>query len=350
MTQTKSKTGAAPRALVTIATTLSLLAGACSSGNGTPAEQSVTCTNGTIVAREANNYAFSSTITLPPVTVKSQTNLKFDWSAVTKDFEGHAVNSANPLDTAVVMLWNLKLSDLETALNADMLNTNALVVSPPPSLGITGGATSAMLYDFTLNGTPIMMSDFDMYFDASMYMPSNSTYLAAVQTGTQLGSGIRMLQAFNVDASSQNTTVTLTNSSTQLSYHADLLSLHPTGIPMGNANLTLDWSQMTTNALGAPFDTSRITSAIVGHYTQTPSQLQTQFLDLQTIGTDFYTANIDTGTVLDFTTLKDSSGNSFPGVDANGTWLVGLICGNCRNPAPWYMTVLVPAEQPCASM
>ena len=60
------------------------------------------------------------------------------------------------------------------------------------------------------------------------------------------------------------------------------------------------------------------------------------------IATKYYTADIPSGAVLDFTTLKDSAGGSFPGVDDDGTWMVGLICGNCRNPAPWYMTILKP--------
>ena len=99
----------------------------------------------------------------------------------------------------------------------------------------------------------------------------------------------------------------------------------------------LDWSQMQTNALGAQFKEGYVTSAVVGHYSQTPEELEKKFLDLDTIATNYYRANIDAGSVLDFSTLKDSGGASFPGVDDNGTWLVGLICGNCRNPAPWYI-------------
>ena len=54
-------------------------------------------------------------------------------------------------------------------------------------------------------------------------------------------------------------------------------------------------------------------------------------------------ADLTSSTMLDFTTLKDKdTGAAFPGVDDTGTWLVGLICGNCRNPAPWYMTILKP--------
>jgi len=308
----------------------------------------VTCTDGNIVANEANDYLFRSTITLPPVTVKSMSNLAFDWGGVTKDFLGHTVNPVSDLNTIIIMLWSLPLTEFEKELNADALFTNALVVSPPPSLIPTGGATSAMLYDFTLNGTALTPAMFNMYFDATAYPPATTTYLVAAQTGTNLGTGIRMLQTFQLDSASTNTSVTLTNSSAQLQYTANLHSLDPTGVPAGTAALMLDWGQMKTNALGADFISTNITSAIVGHYTQTPAQLESQFLDLQTIAADLYTANILSGSILDFTTLKDSAGNSFPGVDATGTWLVGLTCGNCRNPAPWYLTILEPVPQPCA--
>jgi hypothetical protein len=317
--------------------------GAAGSG-GSP---SVTCTNGTIVAAAANDYAFSSTITLPPVTVKSMSNLKIDWSGVTQDFLGHSLDPTTDLNTALIMIWSLDLSDFQKSLNSDSLLASNLVVSPPPSILPSNGATSAQLYDFTINGTAVTSADYNSYFDPTMYPSSHYTYLAAVQTGDNLGTGIRMLQSFQLDASSSNTTVTLTNTSTMLQYAANLHSLHPTGVPAGTAALTLDWTQLTTNALGATFIPTNITSAIVGHYTQTPTQLEGQFLNLQTIATDLYTADIPSGTVLDFTTLVDASGSAFPGIDSNGTWVVALICGVCRNPAPWYLTVLEPDPATC---
>jgi hypothetical protein len=315
----------------------------CTSKAVTVAQQPVTCGGATIVAKEANDYSFSSTITLPPVTVKQMTNLTFDWSGVSKDFLGHTLQPGD-LNTAIAMLWGLKLSDLETALNTDELYTSDLVVSPPPSMAINGN-TSAKLYDFTINGTALPSDMIDGYFDASMYTPANTTYLFGVQHGTELGREMKMLQAFNVDASSSNTTITMTNTSTAMSCQVSLRNLTITGVPGGTAALMLDWSQMQTNALGAQFKEGYITSAVVGHYTQSPEELEKQFLNLDTIATKYYRANIDAGSVLDFSTLKDSSGASFPGVDDTGTWMVGLICGNCRNPAPWYMTILKPCTQ-----
>jgi len=99
------------------------------------------------------------------------------------------------------------------------------------------------------------------------------------------------------------------------------------------------------NGLGHPFKDGYVTSAVVGHYTETPAQLEAKFLDLNLIAqpNQYYMADLTSSTMLDFTTLKDKdTGAAFPGVDDTGTWLVGLICGNCRNPAPWYMTILKP--------
>jgi len=312
----------------------------CTSKAVTVSQQPTTCNGASIIAKEANDYAFSSTITLTPVTVKQMSNLTFDWSGVSKDFLGHTLQ-AGDLNTALAMLWGLKLSDLQTALNADELFTSDLVVSPPPSMAIAGN-TTAKLYDFTINGTALPADMINGYFDAATYTPANSTYLFGVQHGTELGREMKMLQAFNVDASSSNTNVTMTNDSTKMTCQVSLRNLTITGVPAGTPALMLDWSQMQTNALGAQFKEGYVTSAVVGHYSQTPDELEKKFLDLDTIATNYYRANIDAGSVLDFSTLKDSSGASFPGVDDNGTWLVGLICGNCRNPAPWYMTILKP--------
>lgn len=308
---------------------------------GGDAPQPMMCFSANLLANEKSNYAFTSTITLPPITVKAMANLAFDWSGVKQDFLGHALDPARSLNTALVMLWDLPLDALETALNADALYTSDLIVSPPPSLPLTG-ATSAHLYDFTVNGTPITPEMFDAYFDATLYTPANSSFLVAVQQGSELGREIRMLQAFRLDSASTVTDVKLTNSSTRLTYNANLRSLTITGVPGGTAALTLDWSQLTTNALGAAFKEGYVTSAVVGHYAQTPAELEAKFLDLDRIASEYYRADIPSGSVLDFTTLKTESGAAFPGIGEDGTWLVGLICGNCRNPAPWYMTILKP--------
>jgi hypothetical protein len=315
---------------------LGLAAIGCSGGSDS---QATMCFGANAIASEKNNYAFTSTITLPPVTVAPMSNLKFDWGGLTKDFLGHPLNPSGDLGTALMMIWSFPLAELETKLNADALYTADLVVSPPLNLPLTS-ATSGNLYEFLVNGTAVEPAAFNAYFDATLYTPANSTFVVGVQGGTDLGRDIRMLQAFTLDAGSNATNVAITDTSTRLSYTANLHDLTITGVPGGTAALMLDWSQMKTNAMGRAFTEGYVTSAIVGHYSQTPAQLEAKFLDLDRIAIATYRADIASGSVLDFRTLKDEHGASFAGIDDSGTWMVGLICGNCRNPAPWYMTIL----------
>ena len=328
-----------------------LLSVSCGSSNSSP---SVTCTNGAMVAAEANDYDFSSQIMLQPVKVKSMSDLTFNWGGVTKDFLGHTVDPIADLNTIFVLLVNLPVAKLETQLDNDTFSQASVQITPPPQVAPTGQTSASLYEDFMAGGELITPTLAAPFLDAATWTPANSTFAIVAETGPNLGTNIRMLQSFELDDSSTNTTVTLTNTSTTLTYDANLHSLHPTGVPVGTAALSLDWGQIQTNALGNSFGntttspTTSITHAIVGHYTQSLSELESQFLNLQTIAQDLYTADTPFGTSLDFTTLMDSAGNPFTGITSDGTWLVGLICGACQNPAPWYLTVLKPATQPCS--
>jgi hypothetical protein len=337
-----------------LTTALSLFALACGSSNSGP--QAEVCVGANIKATAASNYTFTSDMKLPPVTVKSMSNLTFDWSGVTHDFKGHPLSATQEVNTVSVMMWTLPLEQLQSELNADVLQQSDLVVVPPPSLNPAAGVTSAMLYDFTLNGSAVTTEEFNRYFDPVAYPSSRNSFMVALATGTTIGEGFRMLQSFEIDPTSSATTIHITNDSTQLTYSANLHSLAITGVPAATPGLMLDWSDLVSadppdpkmpknNALGNEFKDLHVTDAIVGHYTQTPAELEKQFLDLDLIATDLYRAKIESGTVLDFTTLMDKDGKPFPGVTSDGTWLVGLTCGVCRNPAPWYMTIL----KPCAA-
>ena len=242
-------------------------------------------------------------------------DLTFNWGGVTTDFLGHAVNPVTDLNTIFLLVVNVPIATFQKQLNDDTFSQGNIVITPPPSFAPTGVTMGSLYNDFTAGGEMIDMTKAAPYLNATTYTPANSTFTLAAQTGTNLGTGIRMLQAFELDDSSTSTTVTLTNSSTMLKYSANLHSLHPTGVPAGTAALTMDWGQLTTNALGADVTgtITNITSAIVGHYTQTPAELESQFLNLRTIAQDLYTATIESGTSLDFTTLDGLRRPLFPG-------------------------------------
>lgn len=326
------------------------LVSACGGGSDDEgsSNQPLMCIGANVTANETNNYTFSSTMKMSPITVKAKANLTFDWSAVSKDFLGHAVNPRTDLKTIMLLMFQLPLSEVEQKLNDDTLAQNDIFVSPPPSLdNATAQATSVQLFSMKLNGIEVPSADYEKYLDPAQYPASQYSYMIAASGSTELGKDFRMLQTFQPDPGSSNTTVALTNDSTKLTYNAKLTSLTMTGVPGGTRDLKLDWSKMKTNAMGATFEEGFITSVIVGHYDETPRQLEQKFLDLNLIAKEYYTAEIPTGSVLDFTMLKDKSGNAtFNGITDDGTWLVGLVCGNCKNPAPWYLTIL----KPCSAM
>ena len=324
---------------------LALAASACGS-NGSSGSAPVACTGTTLTANEANNYGFKSTITLPPVTVQPRTELLFDWGGFTKDMLGHDINVKPDIKMISIIGWTVSLTDLEAGLNADNLPMNAIIGGVPLSHPTDGSITSAKLFTFGVNGVIIgttdsfSQSDALDFFDADNYPPATTTYMLMAADKTDPGQGARMLQAFVLDKNSTNTTVKMTADSTKLSYTADLHSLKPTGIPAGQAAITLDWTNMKKNALGATFDATQITRALIGHYTQSVAEIEKRFLDLEIMNNEIYQGNIPIGTTVDFSALATSNGTKFPGIDTTGTWIVALQCGNCRNPAPWYLSVL----------
>lgn len=311
----------------------------------------VECKGTSVVANEANNYGFTSSITLTPIKVQPKSNLTFDWSAVTADLVGHAVDPKKDLNSILIFEWKLTLQELETKLDKDQLDSIDLVTQPPISHPTDGNETSAKLLDFGLNGSPIgadggliTVDQVMLFLDPTKYDPAEYTLTVMATTGKVLGQGTRMLQAFQLDEGSTNTTVTMTKDSTKLTYKADLHSMKVTGVPAGKANITLDWGQMHTNVIGNEFNPTSITRIIVARYSKTTTQLEDDFLNLETIADKLYKGQSGSGSKIDFSTLADDQGNKFPGIDGNGTWLVALMCDSCKNPAPWYLTILKPCN------
>ena len=99
------------------------------------------------------------------------------------------------------------------------------------------------------------------------------------------------------------------------------------------------------NALGDDFIPSVIAEVVVAHYDESVAELERQFLDLELIAEGIWRYDVPAETSVELSSLRDEAGQPFPGIDGNGTWLVALMCGDfCRNPAPWYLTVLVPCS------
>jgi hypothetical protein len=317
-----------------------------------------------VVANPVNNYAFESTLTFPPITVKPNSELTFDWGQVMTDFMGHSFDPMTDIDTVNLMLWTMSQEDLEAGLNADTLLQRDLAIIA--KYNTEKATTTARMFDFVSpDDIELEPCSFWPYLQLPMpdpaahpecerwaenaatggFDPELNTYTVMIATGNVLGAGTRMIQGFKLDAASENTHVAVTPTSTHLEYSVDMQSLERTPVPAGTGDITIDWTDMLVTALGTEFIPNNITEALVARYDDPVSALEDQFLDLETITEDIWRTNIDTGTAATLSSFTNQSGEPFQGIDGNGTWVLALFCGMCRNPAPWYLTVLTTCSQ-----
>jgi hypothetical protein len=292
-----------------------------------------------------DNYGLESQFVIQATSVKPSSEIFFDWSAVSADFLGHAVGPAD-VGMVEIALWNLTLEQFEAKFNSDALTQTDLAIIGT-ILPSTPTTTTGSIYDLTETGQPLDRSMIDPYLDIGNYPAQNHIYTALVASGTNLGKGTRMLQAFRLDASSTNTDVDIASDSTTLSLSVDLHSLHALGVPTNTPRIVVDWNNLQTTAQGEPFDPSQITEVRVARYSKSRTELEQRenFTNLDTIADELYSSEVLIGTSFDLSRTRDATGKYFSGIDASGTWLLALNCGDCANPAPWYMTVLTACGQ-----
>ncbi len=344
--QSRRKTAIAAGAVLTA------LAGCHSSETTTPPPspiKSAACMDPTasVVITDPTNYSLTDSFDIKTFTLKDNSDLLFDWGGLNKDFFGHAVNPATDINLILVALWRMTPAQIEDALKADdiPLSSNAGVIT-----AVTDGqSTSVNLSKFTLIGQSIPTDLIPMYFDTStpnyQYPQDQFTFMMMASTGTQVGKGPRGIALFHIDPKASPTTLAMTNDSTKLSFSVNLTQAAPMLVPPGTAKLTVDWSQMMHNMIGNKYDFSQITRAAVAHFkNQTLEELQSKFLDLQTLADDWWESTAIAGSSVDLSTLAKTDGSTFPGIDASGIWMTALFCDNCNNPAPWSITIMQPCQ------
>jgi hypothetical protein len=296
-----------------------------------------------LLPNEANNYSFSSSleVTVTPVTPLS--DLSIDWTGVTQDFLGNTIDPAVDIDSVFIIVWRLTVEQMTEKLNDDSLGA-------PDSAGAIAyynetGATASTIFEFEVpGGGELPMDELLDRVDPAQFPPSMHSYTVMPSEGGTPGEGAKMVHAFVLDDASTNTDIVMTNDSTKLMYMADLTSLTPTHVPAGANNILVDWSDMMVNALGRDFIGTNIFEVLVAKYTQTPAELEQNFLQIETIADEMYRGDVLAGRELPLTELAREDGTPFAGITADGTWILALICGVCGNPAPWYITILEPCQ------
>jgi hypothetical protein len=292
----------------------------------------------TILTTVDNNYQFTSTLTIMPTPVKSKSEITFDWSGVTKDFLKRPVD-LNNVDMVEISLWEMTLDQFQKDLNDDKL-ANPIVIGHIP---VMDGQTSGTIFNLNVPAGALDQATILDYLDETKYPPANHLYAVMVASGNDYGQGTYMLGSFALDPAATNTKVTVDSNSTKVAFTATIASRPTTFIPGGTAAVTIDWTKLKKTASGGEFIGSSITRMRIGHYTQTPTELEGDiFLQLDEVAQEMYEAEVNSGTKISFDQAMTKDNKPFAGIDDTGTWIVALNCGACQNPAPWYLAVLKP--------
>lgn len=302
-------------------------------------------TDGVVAMNDANNYSYSVDFQIERLKLKTATDFTVYWNEITRDFFGKPVNSAEDINLVLISLWSESPDVFVEDLNQDKISRPNLVgglLSYPD-----GTFTDANLLEFGGMGTEEVGPErIWPYFDPAYpdyATPDVHTFTIFTFAGIDPDHGMPgMAVLFDTDPNGE-TEVHLKDTSTTLNWDTNLGGVTPVAVPVGKADLTLDWAGVTKTALGKDFDITQITEAAVGHYpNHTLADLDANLWDLRTLAQGWWSAEVWSGTSMATTELKDASGNAFPGVDGTGVWLAALYCTttSCRHPAPWAIAVL----------
>jgi hypothetical protein len=285
-----------------------------------------------VTAVDENNYSIVGTIDIPSITTASGTDLDICWDGLTEDIQCHAVSPVDDIDNiGLIRFGSLTQAEVEDRMSRGQLqqaDMNGYLEFP------TTGDLCTTLSAFTFFGTPIDV--------LNEYVADAGTYMLVFTTGTTPGIGARMITFLEPVEGETATAVDVGEGCGVVTVDADLASATPLVVPR-TGPFTLDWSALTTDGQGGTMQLNRIDGILVAYYEgATVAELEGEILDLMLDATWLWPGGTVSGSAYDFVEgWGDGVGfDTYP--EGEGTWLIGLTCSRCYNPAPLFLTVLQP--------
>jgi hypothetical protein len=298
--------------------------------------------SGAVQLTDDNNYATTSLLEPGNVITASGTSLHIDWSALTTDMQCHGMDPMTDIGkVALLRFRNLSKPEAAALLTAGELEMADIDGYIQFETG--GDQTECELSDLSNLGTPVNIED--EYVEAP-----DKTYMLLWATGERPGTGARTMTFLTPSADEPNTDVVAEPGCDPdtgegiLDFTATFKT--PVTIPAGKT--VVDWRSVTKDGLGNDLFANNIDRVLLGFYAgKTPEQLAEQIFDIELIADDLWEVDHGGGFQNDLRTLRrrGSTDDFFPGFDGypEGTWLLGLMCSICQNPAPLVLAVLEPA-------
>lgn len=287
--------------------------------------------SGDVLLADVHNYSFWGLLDGPSFTFEEVTDPVIRWDELDHDLQCHDLDPVDDVDVVGLMVFPyLDEQEVEEGLSYDSLSqvdmTIFLSVEP-------GDRTSVNLSEFTFDGTEVSPQD--------RFEIDSGTWAVVLTSGFRIGVGTRMLGFLNPTSEAVDAEASLADGCSVLEYEADLSSLREVPV-LPDGPWDVDWGEVTEASYGGTFEAVKVSEIMVGHYDMEREEIAANFLDLELDATALYTMEHPSGITADLSELKDADGKPFPGFTDDGTWLFALRCGTCSNPAPLFLTVLVP--------
>ncbi len=284
----------------------------------------------TVMLEDAQNGFYAASYTTTPISVQDcPEDLTIDWSGVSVDLLGQPVDPTVDIEIMRMVAYH----DLNVEGVMEAIATGTLAqshISGNLDHEVTPGETSAPISEFHFNGTRAEPA-------ASYCAAHGETYQVAVMTDLY---DYATFAFFVPTEGETNTTVALDPTTTSLEIEVDLAS-GGVAMPAGTPRITLDWSALTEDMRGDEFPSGSIEQVSIGRFDLDATQLEDSFLELEDLAVELYSAPTwSIQTELALNEAVDADGESFPGFDHEGVWLVGLLCTSCGASPPIFLAVV----------
>ncbi len=298
-----------------------------------------------IVASAANDYALSTTFQFELTHVAPNVALTFDWSGVTDDLLGVELDPKTDIDYVDISMVNDRNAAPQLAEDFMTLSASAIDWL---ALDTVGTRTHVGTEDLQPQNTPPLPNDVLSIFDGVPFV--GFPYLVSIASTSNTGRDTRMFAPFILDWASENTTVVMTSHSTTFAYAANLSALTPAHVRPNDPRLTLDVSQLATDVYGRAFAADVYGGAFpttlrevrISEHSAARADLAENVMDLDAVADHVWRAPVDNAAVIDLSSLTDTDGQAFPGIDGTDhTWLLALYAHDLI-PAPVFLTALEP--------
>jgi hypothetical protein len=279
----------------------------------------------TLVFEEANNFEFNGTFTIDAVEIELQADFCMDWSAITTDIRGRAFDPADVDQVALLQF------DLDQAAVLDQIDTNQLRQDDATYQYIwdqPGGESSACAVDFEIIGNA---------FDVNLLNEEPDKTWVVSLIDLDAGTNDIMMTAFVLPTDgSTNNELAFTDTTAVLDYTVDIAGKPGIAATAAAEGWVLDWSAVSTDVNGQPFDPLLGDQLLVAHYaTYTDvAEVEAVFLRLDTEATETWTLNVFGAVDADLSTAETSDGDGFGGFTTDGVWMVAVSCSSCTSPVP----------------